>query len=136
MSEALRVRGVLPYIISGLGLLMVLSWVVELTPIREILGGLPGGKNWSHAIIDSVAILLVGVPMVLLVSRVLRRLERLESMLTICAWCRKVKIDGSWVDFEEYLATAHSLRTSHGICGPCNEGVREEIRAKKDLPEA
>jgi hypothetical protein len=121
------------YIVCGFLLLIALSWINELTNLGDLLGSRPGGEVWPQAIIETIGVIVVGTPLFILVRRVLLRLDKLESMLTICAWCRKVRIDSKWVEFEEYLSIAHKLRTSHGICEPCAEGVKDEIAAKKSI---
>lgn len=42
-----------------------------------------------------------------------RRLE--ESLVTMCAWTRRVRVDGRWVSVEEYLRDRFGVRVSHGI---------------------
>jgi CHASE3 domain sensor protein len=45
----------------------------------------------------------------------LRRILRLESLVTICAWSRTVEYQGEWLSFEEYLLRRFNINTSHGI---------------------
>lgn len=61
---------------------------------------------------------IVGLAMVLgVVAAVLlgRRLQELESFITICAWTKRVKYEGRWVPFEEFLEKRFRLKLSHGI---------------------
>jgi hypothetical protein len=51
---------------------------------------------------------------------------RSESMLTMCAWCKKVKLpDERWAEVEEAVnalqlfAVPHLPRISHGVCDEC-----------------
>lgn len=41
--------------------------------------------------------------------------ERVETMVTICAWSRTVEYEGEWISFEEYLLRRFNIRTTHGI---------------------
>jgi CHASE3 domain sensor protein len=51
-----------------------------------------------------------------LVGRLLmQRMRELESMITVCAWTHRVKFNGRWVSFEEYLRNRFNLRFTHGI---------------------
>lgn len=54
---------------------------------------------------------------------------RLQGMLPICAYCRKVRDDQNyWHGVEEYLETFSGTRFSHGICPECYERVaRPEV---------
>lgn len=38
-----------------------------------------------------------------------------EGLLTICAWTKKVQIDGKWVPVEHFLKENLGIQTSHGI---------------------
>lgn len=49
-------------------------------------------------------------------ARKTRELEqRVEELVTVCAWSRTIEYDGDWVSFEEYLQRRFGIRTSHGI---------------------
>ncbi len=45
----------------------------------------------------------------------LRRIRRMESLVTICAWSRTIEYQGSWMSFEEYLKVRFNLESTHGI---------------------
>lgn len=38
-----------------------------------------------------------------------------EKLVTVCAWSRKIKVDGKWVTFEEFLVDNLGVRITHGI---------------------
>lgn len=61
---------------------------------------------------------LIGLAIVLtLLAGVLmaRRLRELATMITVCAWTKRVKWRGQWVSFEEFLEQRFKLRFTHGI---------------------
>jgi GAF domain-containing protein len=41
--------------------------------------------------------------------------RNLEKLITVCAWSRKIKVDGRWVSFEEFLVETLGLAVTHGI---------------------
>ncbi len=45
----------------------------------------------------------------------MRRMHELETMITVCAWTHRVKYQGKWLSFEEYLRLRFDLRFTHGI---------------------
>ena len=49
-----------------------------------------------------------------------KRLQRLEGILPICSFCKRIRVgDKEWVNLEEYI-TAHSeAQLSHGLCQDC-----------------
>jgi hypothetical protein len=49
-------------------------------------------------------------------------LRRLQALLSVCAWCRKIKDDGEWVALEQYMAQRQNIELTHGMCPSCYEG--------------
>ena len=48
------------------------------------------------------------------------RVRRLETLLPICAWCKRIRDDGNaWVDVESYIAKQTDATFTHGICPSC-----------------
>lgn len=52
----------------------------------------------------------------------MRRVHELEAMITVCAWTKRVKFNGAWVSFEDYLHARFNLHFTHGIS---EEAARE-----------
>lgn len=49
----------------------------------------------------------------------LARVRQLETLLPVCAWCRKIQSQGGqWTDLETYLQAA-GTQVTHGICESC-----------------
>jgi hypothetical protein len=44
-----------------------------------------------------------------------KRSTDLEKLVTVCAWSRKIKVDGRWVTFEEFLVDNLGVSITHGI---------------------
>ena len=56
--------------------------------------------------------------------------KKLEAIMTVCAYCKRVKDQGHWVAMEEYVARAHKTLPSHTYCPAClKEKVEPEMRA-------
>jgi phosphoserine phosphatase RsbU/P len=50
----------------------------------------------------------------------LAQVHRLQRLIPICAWCKKVRSDRDyWQQVEEYLSEHGQIRFSHGICPDC-----------------
>jgi MFS family permease len=44
----------------------------------------------------------------------------LQSMLQVCAWCRRIHdADAGWIPMEQFMARQASARLTHGICPDC-----------------
>jgi diguanylate cyclase len=58
-------------------------------------------------------------------------IERLEGLLPICAWCRKIHDEhGSWQTIEAYVVTHSRASVTHGICPSCEENLFRQAGAK------
>jgi DNA-binding response OmpR family regulator len=53
-------------------------------------------------------------------ERTLAQVKRLQGLIPICAWCKRVRNDTNyWQQVEEYLGQNSEVRFSHGICPAC-----------------
>jgi CHASE3 domain sensor protein len=82
------------------------------------------------------AVVLIGtVVMVLIfVVIILRRLEKLQRVVTICAWTGQVKDEGEWIRLDEYLQRRFGLSVSHGLSRDAAEKMIAEIKSGARLP--
>jgi len=59
----------------------------------------------------------------------LHRVKRLEGLLPVCAWCKKVRNDQNyWQGVDVYLTEHSDAQITHGICPECRARLREEAR--------
>lgn len=49
-------------------------------------------------------------------------LEGRESLISMCAWCRRVRDQGGWHSQESYIRRRTGNEFTHGICGDCMGG--------------
>jgi hypothetical protein len=48
------------------------------------------------------------------------KIEALENLLPVCAWCKKVRNDsGYWYQIEKYITANSRTKITHGICPEC-----------------
>lgn len=50
------------------------------------------------------------------------------ELLTMCAWTKRVRLDGEWMSIERYLGQVHGVSVSHGI----SPGALELLAGKAD----
>ncbi|HOX53442.1 MAG TPA: hypothetical protein PKY05_18325, partial [Fibrobacteria bacterium] len=86
---------------GGLAVIVLISWLDEVTNLTGRLFGIPYIPNWHEALLESVIVLGVGLPIVAVTRRLTRRLHYLEGFVKMCAWCRKVEDHGRWTSVEE-----------------------------------
>jgi hypothetical protein len=53
------------------------------------------------------------------------RLEQLEQLLPVCAWCKKLRDEtGAWFALETYVRQHTGATVTHGICPDCTASMR------------
>jgi transcriptional regulator with GAF, ATPase, and Fis domain len=61
----------------------------------------------------------------------LAEVRTLEGIITIYAWCRRIRDDdGYWQKVEDYLASRSEARFTHAICQSCAEAMRRQRTAQ------
>ena len=91
--------------------------------------------NQQRAEADSISsqimsVVLIGTVVMVLMFTViiLRRLEKLQQVVTICAWTGQVKYEGQWIRLDEYLQRQFGLSVSHGLSKEAAEKMVAEIK--------
>lgn len=55
-----------------------------------------------------------------------------KELLTICAWTKKVNVEGKWISVETFLKDKLGISTSHGISDEAKGKLMQEVPKKKD----
>ncbi len=62
----------------------------------------------------------------------MRRVHELEAMITVCAWTKRVRFNGGWVSFEDYLRARFNLQFTHGISEEAASKIKSEMGEPKE----
>lgn len=63
-------------------------------------------------------------------ERALAQVKRLQGLIPICAWCKKIRNDQNfWQQVEEYMGEHGDVRFSHGICPQCFAARAAELES-------
>jgi hypothetical protein len=81
--------------------------------------------------LETVIILAVAIPLLLLTENVLARLHYLDRYLRVCAWCQKIDNNGEWVPIAQFFHLRFSADTSHGVCPECVPRIKEPSEKRK-----
>lgn len=122
----------------GFASMLSLSWIDEILDLPHLLFAAdPTPVNWRECIIESVLVLLIGVPIVWFTHRLLFRIQYLEGLLPICASCKKIRkpdadpyAPESWEPIESYFSNTMPVEFSHGMCPDCTKQLHPEFYAK------
>jgi hypothetical protein len=109
-------------LLEALGFIFValLIWVNEYLDLPHMLLG-AGPTPWRpvEVAIESGFVLSLGAAVTGVSWLTFRRLAYLESLLTLCAGCKRVGDEGRWMEFESFVESRDSLETTHGMCPDC-----------------
>jgi hypothetical protein len=109
---------------AGFLLIVVIIWMDEILDLPHLLfGAVPTALRLGEAWLESGLTVAVGTVVVSITYRAFRRIEYLESLVVMCAWCRRVRADEEWLTVEAFLERQHNAHTTHGICEGCAAGI-------------
>ena len=117
---------------EGLGFLAIitLSWVDELSDLTRLVGAHQYIPNWRESALETLIVVLVAIPVMILTRKLVSRLYYLEGFLRVCAWCKKVNYNGKWVPLTEFLELRFQAKTSQGLCLICLEDAKADAASK------
>lgn len=81
--------------LEAVGFLLILAiiWMDELFDLPHLLFGAPRTPvRWIEGFLESFLTIAVGAAVVLTTYRAFRRIEYLESLVVMCAWCRRGRV--------------------------------------------
>ena len=127
-SVAVRTPGLVAatLLAIGLGILVVVAHQVGLT-FDEPQDAF---QAWTLAV-DFVTFMAAASGLLVIhmvsVRETQAELRRLRGLLSVCAWCRKIRQDGDWVSLEQYIDTHERSDLTHGICPSCAATMMSDI---------
>jgi hypothetical protein len=69
--------------------------------------------------IKVVAALCLFITVLGVLREAIARIQRLSHMLTMCAWCRRVSVNGEWLSIDQFLQQRKNTTSSVGLCPDC-----------------
>ncbi len=55
------------------------------------------------------------------------RSKELQQLITVSAWSRKIRVDGKWISFEEFLVDKLGMSVTHGIDPEAAQTFRDRL---------
>jgi hypothetical protein len=111
---------------ASFSLVIALPWISELTELPHSMGAPQYIPNWRESTMETLIVILVAIPVMIITRRLLSRLQYLEGFLRVCAWCKKVNCDNKWISLEDFFQEKFAVQTSHGMCSACAEKLRPQ----------
>jgi hypothetical protein len=112
---------------------IALSWLDEILDIPYVLLGGPATPiNWRESFFESIVIAAVGALIIRHTYKLLLRISYLESILPVCASCKKIRMDPEfWKDIKQFVQERAKTEFTHGICPDCIEKYYPEMTSEK-----
>ncbi|MBN1493654.1 MAG: hypothetical protein JW938_05845 [Candidatus Omnitrophica bacterium] len=92
--------------------------------------------NFNELLLEIACILIVALFIERYLTMLFGRIKYLEGFHKICAYCKSVQVDETWVPVEHFLDARSDMTVSHGFCNTClkkNEPELYERLKKKGL---
>ena len=117
---------------SAILFVIALSWFDEVLDIPYVLLGGPATPiNWRESVFESIIIAIVGGLIIRHTYKLLTRISYLESILPVCASCKKIRMDQEfWQGVKQVVQERASTEFTHGICPECIEKYYPELKRK------
>lgn len=120
------------YFAGGLFLFLV-AWLVVNMSMLDSSEWVPTAGLIAVSVLVSFVIFRERLAAVVELVRLESRVVELESYLSLCANCKKVRDEqDNWQSLESYLESDQSLKVTHGICPTCKEALYGELLAKRE----
>ncbi|MCL2458022.1 MAG: hypothetical protein FWF31_04080 [Desulfobulbus sp.] len=120
------------YEFAAILFVIALSWFGEILDISHVLlGGAETPINWRKSLFESVVIAIVGSLIIRHTYTLLTRINYLESILPVCASCRRIRMDPAFRnDIRQFVQERATNEFTHGICPDCIEKYYPELQQK------
>ncbi len=119
----------------GFAAILAVIWLDEYLDVPfRYFGALKTPPRPSEYWFETICVLVLATAVVSATLWVFRRLRFLEHFIRVCAWCRKVEVDGEWVSFEQYMRRQHDVKSTHGICPECRAGASKRGPSEETTP--
>lgn len=69
--------------------------------------------------IKVVAVLCLFITVLGVLRQAILRIKQLSHMQTMCAWCRRVALNGDWISIDQFLQQRRHTTSSVGLCPEC-----------------
>jgi hypothetical protein len=89
------------------------AFVEEQRRLRERQADLADALATRALLTNGMAVVFVAA--VAVAALLHRMLQRLQPLVTVCAWSKTVRDGDEWVSFEQYLERRFGVRVTHGL---------------------
>ncbi len=112
-------------------MLILLVWLNELRDMSAVFFSVePQRFNIFRGFLLTAAVLVVAI--ITIGNTYLQQKRVLNTLISVCAKCNKVRVNGKeWQKMEDYVSENSLLTFSHGLCPDCMEQALDSIQQRK-----
>jgi len=89
--------------------------IIDLSPRDLSLDELALLKDFAAIVMDQMELRLTARETIASLAKVFCESKDVDRLVTVCAWTKKIWIDGEWLGFDEFLTDRLGLPVSHGM---------------------
>ncbi len=111
-------------VLQGLGFLVVIGFLFadEFLDLPHLVFGAEATPiNWRESLLEGLVAAGLGVFVGVTTWRLGEQVKRLEGILCICSFCKRIRTDAGWVPVESHVSAHSDAQFSHGLCPTCLE---------------
>lgn len=112
--------------------------IIDFKPREFHAAGERSLHEFAGLVMDQMELRLSARKTIAALARIFQGTEQaadLQKLITVCAWTRKIRLDGEWMSLEDFLVNKLGLSITHGIDPEIAERVHGQMdrRRQKDL---
>jgi hypothetical protein len=112
-------KRIIAYEIVGFLFVVMILWIDELFDLPHRLLGAPATPvNFIESAFETILISILAVLILILIHTLLKRI--IAGTITVCSFCKKIRIDDRWVPIDIYIRDNSEAEFSHGVCSQCS----------------
>jgi len=116
-------------------MLVLLIWINEVMDLSALWFGTAASEyNVFRGCVLTAVIIVMAV--ITVGHTYVQQKQIIRGLLTVCAGCRKIRLDDEmWEQLDQYISDHSLALISHGLCPACFEQMQKEIveMAKNDV---
>ena len=113
-------------------LLILMVWANEVIDLTALIFGVERTPmDVTRGCVSTAGVLIAWI--VTVGNTYLQQRHIVSGLLTICSYCKKIRIDNQvWQRVEEYIGRRSSIDFTHSVCPECYVRVKAMIDAETD----
>lgn len=122
MNKSRIIQRVLSYEIIGFVGAILLLWLDEIWDLPHALFGAPATPiNWMESAMETVFFVVLGAVIAGVTRALLKEVKYLEGFLSVCSFCKRIRVDDTWHPIEEYIRDHSAAEFTHSLCPDCRD---------------